>query len=148
MPESNFLHLCTQTVSSVLETMFFTAPMGLTEDDPEDPLQACVAFHGSPSGSLTLRLSRSAAQLLAEGFLGLDKNELNDTQTDLVVCELANMLCGSLVSQLESDQSFDLAAPQLLPPNTTQSPPASPTARQSFELEDGILTVSLHLETA
>ncbi len=151
MTEHNFDQLVSGTVDSVLETMFFTAPWGPAEPETGGAaLEARLAFQGSPSGSLAVCLSEHAARLLAAGFLGEDEETLTDAQTGQVVCELANMLCGSLVSRLESEESFDLAPPELVPfgSETEAASSAPPAASQSFELEGGILTVTLHLEAA
>jgi CheY-specific phosphatase CheX len=147
MPERNYDQMFAEAVSSVLETMFFTAPLGLAaEESGQACMGARVAFRGTPSGQVRLCLSEASAQLLAAGFLGEDEESLSPEQTGLVVCELANMLCGSLLSQLESQEHFDLAAPQLdgdaVPP-----PEQAPVATQSFELENGVLRVALYLDS-
>lgn len=150
MPEINFNEKCTEAVASVLETMFFTAPMGLAEEEAGgDAVEARLAFRGSPSGVFTLRVSVSGARLLASGFLGAEEDALSQPQTEQVICELANMLCGSFVSQLKSSESFNLSAPELVACGTPQEACQGTSAvRQSFELESGILTVALHLEEA
>ena len=85
-----------------------------------------------------MRLSDASARMLAAGFLGEDEGMLTDSQPGEVVCELANMLCGSLVSKLESEESFDLAPPELVPAGREDSVGLEilPVARQSFELEE------------
>ena len=149
MNERNFDRLLAETVNAVLETMFFSAPLGPAEPETGGAaLEARLAFQGSPSGTLAVRLSEPGARLLASGFLGEDEEMLTDAQLGQVVCELANMLCGSLVSKLESEVHFDLAPPDLV---TAGCVPASigelpPTARQSFALDSGNLTVTLRLE--
>jgi CheY-specific phosphatase CheX len=148
MTEPNFDQLLSTTVDSVLETMFFSAVLGPAEPETNGTvLESRLAFHGRPSGTFGVCLSEPSARLLAAGFLGEDEESLTDSQTGQVVCELANMLCGSLVSQLQSDESFDLASPELVPSGSEIAAGfhAPPVARQSFELEGGILTVTLHL---
>ncbi len=138
-------------VETVLETMFFSAPLGPAEpEDGASVVEARLAFHGNPSGTLDVCLSEASARLLAAGFLGEDEETLSDSQPGEVVCELANMLCGSLVSKLETEESFDLTSPELVPAGAAMAtgPEAPPVARQSFELENGILTVTLHLKAA
>lgn len=148
MPEQSLNLICSETVSSVLETMFFTAPIDFADGDAEsDAVESRVSFRGRPSGVFHLRVSASGARLLAAGFLGQDEDDLSEAQTVQVVCELANMLCGASLSQIESDQIFDLGAPEPVPPGTLlEACQDSTAARQSFELESGILTVALHLE--
>ncbi len=151
MSDLNFDRLLSGTVDSVLETMFFSAAWGPAEPEIGGAvLESRLAFHGRPSGTFAVCLSEPSARLLAAGFLGEDEETLTDSQTGQVVCELTNMLCGSLVSKLESDESFDLASPELVPSGSGTDPSsgAPPAARQSFELEGGILTVTLHLEAA
>jgi CheY-specific phosphatase CheX len=149
MTRLNFDQLLSESVDSVLETMFFSATWGPAElETGSAVLESRLAFHGHPSGTFRVCLSERCARLFAGGFLGEDEESLTDVQVGLVVCELANMLCGSLLSKLQSDQSFDLASPELIPFGieiVTGSDPA-PAARQSYHLEKGILTVTLHLE--
>jgi CheY-specific phosphatase CheX len=151
MLEQNFDQLLSETVETVLETMFFATPMGPAEAETGAAvLEACVGFHGRPSGGLCVCLSAVSARILAAGFLGEDEESLTDSQPGEVVCELANMLCGSLVSKLESEESFDLTSPELAAAGSFAGAgsEAVPAARQSFELENGILTVTLYLEKA
>ncbi len=147
--EMNFEQLLSGSVDAVLETMFFTMPLGPAEAESGPAvLEARLAFHGRPSGTLALCLSEPSARLLAAGFLGEDEEMLTDTQLSEVVCELSNMVCGSLLSKLESEEHFDLDSPQLISAGsaTAAFSSAPPAVRQSFELENGILTVTLYLE--
>jgi len=149
MTGRNFDQLLSGAVDAVLETMFFAASLGPAESEiGADFLEARLAFRGNPSGTLGVRLSAASARLLAAGFLGEDEETLTDLQLGQVVCELANMLCGSLVSKLEDQESFALASPELVPAasENAASSQAPPTARQSFELENGIITITLRLE--
>jgi len=151
MTELNFEGLLSGAVDSVLETMFFSAAWGPAEPETGGAvLESRLAFHGRPSGTFTVSLSEPAARMMGAGFLGEDEEALTDAQTGQVVCELANMLCGSLVSKLESKESFDLSPPELVPfgSDAAFSSGSPPTARQSYELEGGILTVTLHLKAA
>ncbi len=149
MTELNYDQLLSGAVDTVLETMFFAATLGPAESETNpEVLEARLAFRGNPSGTLGVRLSPASARVLAAGFLGEDEETLSDSQLGEVVCELANMLCGSLVSKLEDQESFALASPELVPAGSEAAAgsEASPTARQSFELENGIITVTLHIE--
>jgi CheY-specific phosphatase CheX len=149
--EQDLEQLLSGTVDSVLETMFFSIPLGPAEPETgAEVLEARLAFHGSPSGILGVCLSTPSARLLAAGFLGEDEETLTDSQPGEVVCELANMLCGTLVSRLENEETFDLTSPELLPARsvTAGGSETQPSVRQSFEVENGVLTVTLHLEPA
>ncbi|WP_162601592.1 chemotaxis protein CheX [Occallatibacter savannae] len=129
-------------MNNVLETMFFSETFGPGEPDDSPSLEARVAFSGEKSGSVAVRISLASARCLAASFLGESEDLLEDAQIAQVVCELANMLCGSIVTQIESRGCFDLGAPQLLP-DPAQSEIAGAELRQSFSVEHGTLTVSL-----
>jgi CheY-specific phosphatase CheX len=151
MSERKYDELVSGAVEAVLETMFFSAPLGPAEPEiGNSAVAARLAFHGNPSGRLDVHLSEPSAQPLAAGFLGEEEETLTASQPGQVVCELANMLCGSLVSKLESEASFDLTSPELVPVGSEAAAGSedSPATSQSFELENGILTVTLHLRTA
>jgi CheY-specific phosphatase CheX len=136
------------SVNEVLEKMFFVQALGESPDSkPEGPelaaeIAARLTFQGEPPGSLTLRLTSAAARLIAADFLGCDAEAVSDTQMAEVVCELANMICGSLLSRAESTTTFHLAAPQIVP--TTASPDRdSDTSLYAVTLSRGTLTVTV-----
>lgn len=149
MTDRDFNQLLSTAVDSVLETMFFAIVSGPAEPQVNGAvLQSRVSFRGRPSGALGMCISEPAARLLAGSFLGEDEQALTGSQTGQVVCELTNMLCGSLLSKLESEESFDLGTPELVPSRSEVSvgSEAAGDARQTFGLDGGVLTVSLHLE--
>jgi len=149
MSEQNLDQLLSGVVDTVMETMFFSTPRGPAEPEAgASVLKARVAFRGRPSGALRVCLSAASARILAAGFLGEDEAMLTDSQPGEVVCEFANMLCGLFLSRLESDESFDLNSPELVPVGSLAAPgsEALPAASQSFGIEEGVLTVTLHLE--
>ena len=148
MNEQNMNRLISDSVDSVLETMFFSAPSGPSEEEMgSSGIKVRVAFRGYPSGTVEVCVSESSARTLASSFLGEDEKTLTDSQPGEVVCEMSNMLCGSLISKLESEQSFDLDFPQLiLKEDDIDNKLTHMAGRQCFEIEGGLLTVSLHLQ--
>ena len=149
MSERNLDRLISDSVSAVLETMFFSSPLGPAEPETGPAvLEARLAFRGSPSGQLGLRISMPSARLLAAGFLGEDEDALTGAQPGQVVCEMANMMCGSLLSKLESSERFDLATPELLPAagEADFDSLTVPLVCKTFQLENGILTIDLYLD--
>lgn len=139
--------LLAQTVTEVLETMFFTAPLGPCEEETGGTaLEARLHFRGALPGSFSVRISEAAARNLAAGFLGEDNDALGARQIEQVIRELANMLCGSLVSKLEREEPFELDPPELLGAASAEPQGNPPAAQQSFAIEDGALTLSLHLD--
>ena len=148
MPDHDFDPLLARAVNTVLETMFFTAPFCPAEEDAqtETVLHARVAFEGDPSGTLRVRISEASARSLAAAFLGEEEESLSQPQIGQVVCELANMLCGFLVSQLEAEKHFDLRSPELLSNGSENRSGISPASQQSFAIESGLLTVALYMD--
>jgi hypothetical protein len=147
MSEVDFKGLLASGVEAVLETMFFTVPLRQADADAgEEVLVARVAFDGAPSGTLSVRISNASARNLAAAFLGEDEEVLTAVQISLVVCELANMLCGWILSQVEHDRHFNLNAPELLSNKNGNLSELPSTSEESFAIEDGTLTVVLQLD--
>jgi len=76
-------------------------------------ITAELSFEGNPPGSFRLTLDSVAARSAAADFLGADPGELSSAHLADVVCELANMICGSLLSRIESSTTFRLSKPCL-----------------------------------
>lgn len=149
MTDHSIEPILTDAVNNVLETMFFSAPLGPGEPETGTAvLRARVAFHGHPRGILSLCLSDPGARVLAADFLGEDQETLADSAPGQVVCELANMICGTLVSNMESARIFDLDAPELIGVEGANlaAPDLPCRVQQTFQLDCGVLTVTLQLE--
>jgi|HubBroStandDraft_5_1064220.scaffolds.fasta_scaffold402014_1 CheY-specific phosphatase CheX len=112
--------LLPESAQQTLETMFFVAPdtvSTITERDAGRPAGALIAatlsFQGLPHGHFGLLVQEALARTLAANFIGCDESgDLSSGQVTGVIGELANMICGAVLSRLESDASFDLGAPQ------------------------------------
>ena len=109
------------SVSDVLEKMFFVR--SLEEDDLQEcaddtVMAAQLTFRGEPSGSLRLRIRAKAARVIAADFLGAQEEDLSEREVGDVICELANMICGSVLSRVESSVLFRLDSPRLLEAGT------------------------------
>jgi CheY-specific phosphatase CheX len=130
--------LC-EAARQVLETMFFTSIMGERKLPPGGPLlEPRVSFGGDPSGSFGLKLSAGAARAIAANFLGVeDDSELTSAQVGEVACELANMICGAMLSQVESGSTFQISHPRLV---EAQDAPGGAVER-FFDLDNGALGV-------
>ncbi len=102
-------------MDDVLEKMFFIQCLGdPCEFAPQPEVIAHLKFEGDPSGSLTLRVTAGAARSVAADFLGAEEQDLSKEQIGDVVCELANMICGSVLSRVESSTTFRLASPEIV----------------------------------
>ena len=145
MIENEIRGFLPDAVNEVLERMFFVQAMGESPrqlpDGPDGQTAASVRFDGDPSGSLTLWLTAEAALPIAADFLGSDPEEITDQRSAEVICELANMICGSLLSRIEAGTTFRLAAPRILL-DWTPAEFAGATF-YAVELENGILAVGV-----
>lgn len=135
---------CTE---QVLEQMFFVRPLGdpLLEGPPSSPpLVADVDFAGEPSGHLILSVSTQAARSIAADFLAEEEPVLSEQQVGEVVCELANIICGSVLTRIESRTLFHLGSPRLRSHDLVAE--IYTPAMQSLNLWNGNLTVALRTE--
>lgn len=112
--------LLPEMAARTLETMFFTMPDSVSLDRafvnsgrPSGELIAAgITFHGWAPGRFGLIVSHSVARDLAANFLGWDEaGNLTHGRVIDVIGELANMICGAVLSEMEFHASFDLSAP-------------------------------------
>ena len=137
--------------TEVLETMFFSTADPASDYPPEEiesfeqlpAYMVVVDFLGRPSGRFWIRATRATAAALAADFLGLDRDEIDDERSLQTVLELSNMLCGSVVSRVESDAAFALNPPRLLEVGETAEP--NPTHWARFVVEGGLVEVACTL---
>jgi CheY-specific phosphatase CheX len=116
MPVTELDQALSDAATEVLETMFFTAISSDVEAalSPDGSwISAGLTFHGKPSGKFGVSVPVITGRKIAASFLGRDEAETTDAQAGQVVCELTNMLCGSVLSRIEKDTLFDLTSPQL-----------------------------------
>jgi CheY-specific phosphatase CheX len=112
-PTENDLQASVLTsATDVLESMYFTSVMG----PAEVPLSgagwiAGLEFKGELSGSFTLRMSVETARLLAANFFGEEESDVTETAIGDMVGEMANMICGSVLSRMETETHFKLSHP-------------------------------------
>ncbi|HLI86247.1 MAG TPA: chemotaxis protein CheX [Bryobacteraceae bacterium] len=140
----------TECTEEVLEQMFFIQPV--EEAVPQDPpqngdashLSVDVDFSGEPSGRLLLRISKPAARSIAADFLAEEEAVLSDQQVGEVICELANIICGSVLTRVESRTSFRLGSPRLL--IQVPEPEMRPSAVRSLALWNGNITIAMTME--
>jgi CheY-specific phosphatase CheX len=151
MSEPEIQEALRDSVSEVLEKMFFVRALGETPvprpagSPPPPEITARLLFQGEPPGSLTVRLTCAAARSIAADFLGDDVEAVSGRQTAEVVCELANMICGSLLSRVEGATTFHLAAPQIVASSERAEGPS--TTVYAVDLAHGPLTVTVTTET-
>lgn len=134
-----------ESVREVLETMFFSDVFGnLEEIPPAQFLRAELAFRGTPSGRMGVQVTAESASRFTADFLGVETDEVTDRAVGQVLCELANMVCGSMLSRMDCEKRFDLSSPELVGTMDVAAPPL----RSAFALEDGAIVVDLDFAAA
>jgi CheY-specific phosphatase CheX len=143
MPMPEIDQLLGRCASGVLATICRDEPLAPGAGQVDDAITAMIPFAGSSSGVFHIDVNERAASLLAHRFLGLPPQfTLSQEEIELVCCELGNMICGSVLSALHSDAGIELRQPRIAAPE-----PCAPPYRRVFEIQDGLLAVSLNFTT-
>jgi len=144
--------LLVNTAAEALGTMFFTPVTrrlkGSFVANTTDTLLVRIPFlAGSQSnGALDVRVSSEGAQWIASSFLASDGATVPEYRVNDVICELANVICGSLLSVMLTDRGFRLLTPEVLREKFPDQRPSS--FEESLELERGWLTLRLNMSPA
>jgi CheY-specific phosphatase CheX len=119
MRASEFAELMEVSCSNVLEVMYFASINEVRHntsfcalDSAGEEVAFSLSFAGDVLGSFGVRLRLNFARELAASFLGEDEADLGSDEVAEVVGELANMLCGSVVSRMKADSHFVLTHPE------------------------------------
>jgi hypothetical protein len=132
--------------------MFFLDTVGEACEPPAgaDTVTVHLSFEGDPAGCFEMRLARPAATAIAADFLGEDAGSLTRQQSTDVTLELANMICGAVLSRIESSATFRLGAPHVVGDNgadDTRKPWQEEATRYTVETGSGTLTAAIRMET-
>ena len=141
----------TAAAGEVLETMFFASieesTPGRAMHTSTDRIGAALSFHGACEGHLAVSLDRDAAQSLAASFFGDRGNSPESTASEQcasVMAELANMVCGSMLSRLEKKAIFCLETPESLAVGVA----IEGWIEKDLTLENGLLRLAFSLTSA
>jgi len=109
-------------------TKFAEVTAAAQSPDATEPwLHARVAFDGVVAGVLEVLLPRDLARDLGTALIGVDGSDwFTDEQVEDVAGELANMVCGVLLTRTGRDRRFELR-----PPSLSRSPAAQAAATAS-----------------
>ncbi len=107
--------------NDVLGTMFMSPVLTGTTFPPAgwvDPIIVGLDFEGKRlKGTCALAMEEGTARSLAGVFLSLEEGvPLTRTSAWDVMCELSNMLCGTLLGRLDQQESYVLSSPRSLLP--------------------------------
>ena len=152
MTETTIRAALASAVGDVLESMFFLDTLGEAGEPPAgaDTVTVHLSFEGDPAGCFEMRVARPAATAIAADFLGEDAESLTPQQSTDVTLELANMICGAVLSRIESSATFRLGAPRVVADivaDDTREPWPEETTRYTVETGSGTLTAAIRMET-
>jgi len=131
----------TKCTGRVLETMCYSDPLPITGiEEGLAFLHAELHFHGTYSGVFHLDITEEAGRGLASTFLGSDDADVPEEQLGSVICELTNMICGSMLSTLDANADIHLDAPRLVPED---APRSGEVLSRAFEIDNGQMAVAI-----
>jgi hypothetical protein len=107
--------------NDVLGMMFMSPVLTGTTFPPAgwvDPIIVGLDFSGTRMhGTCALAMEEQTARNLASVFLCPDEaTPVSRTSAWEVMCELSNMLCGKLLSQIDQQESYSLSSPRSMLP--------------------------------
>lgn len=119
MLASDFAQLMPDGCSAVLENMFFASVVDVVPEQSAPSLSDeaytfGLRFSEDYCGSFGLQVDTKTAAFFAASFLGEDESDLTVESVKEVVGELANMLCGSVMSRANSKRKLVLSHPEPL----------------------------------
>ena len=114
----NIREVAQGVVSNVFETMFFISSNSCEDDfHGKETLKFSppifrgeIGFRGNCSGRLILSVPYELAKVMATNFMGLENDEISESQTMDVVGELCNVICGNLFARLDKKNTYILNA--------------------------------------
>lgn len=133
--------------AEVLETMFYLFPEEepcAEEAAPEPPVAAAFHFEGLPSGTVVIVISAASARAAAANFLAIEEQDVGSSQMSEIVCEMANMVGGCLLTCVENRTPLQPLPPRNIEPDAYAA--FHPVASHQYYLEHGVLTVSFYWE--
>ena len=134
--------------NSVLEMMFMAPVLADQEFPPAnvvDPILVGLEFVGQARGTFTLAISATTAERLALNFMCMSPEEHLDRQPVIeVLGELANMLCGHFLGQLNFHETFRLSSPTELSIETFA--PKGHTYQRTVHLGQGSVSMQVAVE--
>jgi len=134
-------------MADVMEAMFFTEaePTACEHAWLGGARCARIRFGGSHFGEMLLGVSAEAADPIGASFLGLDPMELTEAQRSQVIQELANILCGAILSKLWPESKLALSSPKL---SRWEEWPDVEALHHCFAIPEGLIGVSIRLTAA
>ncbi|HLH37554.1 MAG TPA: chemotaxis protein CheX [Bryobacteraceae bacterium] len=138
---ADFLAAARAVAREVLEAMFFSEAEPVSCQHLEECVAVRVGFHG---GEMAVMISPQLAVAASAAFLAEDSDEVTTEQREMVSRELANILCGAVLSRLHPDQRVALRAPEMAAPDFG----SGAAVHQCFATPEGRLAITARLDCA
>jgi CheY-specific phosphatase CheX len=149
MQVSHFEPWLDEAVAEVLESMcFMTAESVAVKEEegaPDTWVRYRLEFRGPGQGRFGVRAPLPTARLIACNLLGTEPEELTEAQASESMGEIANMVCGSLLSRLEKEQAFDLSHPAHETDPVAEPDAGCDRATRYYALQEGTLVVWMEI---
>ena len=143
---ANLPAILDDVTAQVLATMFFDE--AVTAECEHSWLLGATSVHigfdGSHRGDFWLTVSGEVAQSIAPAFLGIDAEETSEAQRGQVLLELANILCGSILSHFWPDSDLTLEPPEVVGAEVR----LEGGVHRCFMLSEGTLAVSIQVSSS
>jgi CheY-specific phosphatase CheX len=129
------------SISEVLETMFFMTIEPSEVDGWEDSVDEAseeklfasrIEFSGPLSGFFVLSIPESVLSTMAEMFMGVDADEVTESQCTGIISEAINMIAGNTFSKLDDQTVFNLDIPKLVDAKELPVSPGGPEMESLF----------------
>jgi CheY-specific phosphatase CheX len=137
-----------QAVAEVFEAMCFISSEGEAQDAvvpyPADWICGELDFAGNLSGSFGIAVPPATGATIAANFLGEDEFELSMEQTMEVICELTNMVAGTLLAHLDARSAFTLSPPRP-GPSAVHNPGHGRRTACTVTLDEGVIATWLDI---
>lgn len=148
MQASEFAPLIDACCGDVLDSMYFTPIAEVQHDVPRAQMQEiafALRFSGDICGRFSLGMPVSLARILTANFLGEEEDAVSPTDMQEVTGELANMLCGAIVSRIEGGK-FALSHPEPVAEAEWASPAGHDRVNSTLVTDFGDLQLSIFIE--
>ena len=157
MKASEFAELVPVCCGEVLDAMYFTTVMDTTHPkelaetgESEETAGGAeeyafsLSFKGDICGRFGLQVGSAMGRSLAANFLGEEESDLSTVEVGEVIGELANMLCGAVVSKVEGKSKFVLSHPEAM--QTLPKLAGVDALVSRFETDGGMMTTWVVVE--
>jgi CheY-specific phosphatase CheX len=142
--------LLESAIGEVLESMCFlsveSVSAGVYEGD-DSLVSQRLTFRGPERGSFGICVPLTTARIIASNLLGQEQIEVSESQAAEAIGEVANMICGTLLSRLHSVRAFDLTSPERDESSLDPEIIANGISK-TFVLDEGMITAWIVVEPA